>query len=54
MQTIISYKVVWVNQYGDMEEKDCNTEDEALDIQSSIPDSFVYKIAILGSIERIH
>lgn len=54
MKTIISYKVVWVNQFGDLEEKDCSTEDEALAIQATINDSFVYKIAILGSIERIH
>ncbi len=53
MNTITSYKVVWVTQYGDLMEKDFNDLTEARDFSSSVSDSILYKIQMLGSIERI-
>lgn len=53
MNTIITYKVVYVDSFGDITEQDFDTEAEARTFSSSINDSIIYKVAILGSIERL-
>ena len=53
MQTITSYKVVYFNQYGDMLEKDFNDENAARHFSAEINDSILYKVQIIGSVERI-
>lgn len=53
MQTITSYKVVYFDQYGDIMEKDFNDENAARNFAAENTDSILYKVQILGSIERI-
>lgn len=53
MQTITTYKVVYFNQYGDMMEKDFNDENAARNFAAETDNSTLYKVQILGSIERI-
>lgn len=53
MNTITSYKVVWISQYGDLMERDFNDLTEARNFSSTVNDSILYKIQMLGSIERI-
>ena len=53
MRIIISYKVVYVDSYGDVKDIDFTDETEARDFASSVNASEIFKIQILGSIERI-
>lgn len=53
MQTLTSYKVVYFDQYGDMMEKDFNDENAARNFAAENIDSILYRVQILGSIERI-
>lgn len=53
MNTITTYKVVYVDTYGDIQEYDTPSETEARQIATSFPDSFIYRVRILGEIERI-
>lgn len=53
MQTITTYKVVYVNQYGDIMEQDFDDENAARNFAAENIDSILYKVQILGSIERI-
>lgn len=53
MQTLTSYKVVYFNQYGDVMEKDFTNENAARNFAAEIINSILYKVQIIGSIERI-
>ena len=53
MNTITSYKIVWIDSYGDLQEKDYDDLTEAQNFATSVNDSILYKVQILGSIERI-
>ncbi len=53
MQTITTYKVVYFNQYGDMLEKEFNDETAARHFAAENINSILYKVQVLGSIERI-
>ena len=56
MNTITTYKVVYVDSYGDygdIQEYDTQSETEARRIAERFPDSILYRIRILGEIERI-
>lgn len=53
MNTITTYKVVWVTSAGDLAERDFDDLTEARNFSSSVSDSILYKIQLLGSIERI-
>lgn len=53
MKTMTTYKVVWIDLYGDLQEKDFDDITQARDFSSSVNDSILYEIKMLGSIERI-
>lgn len=53
MQTMTTYKVVWVTSAGDLAERDFDDLGEARNFSSSVSNSILYKIQMLGSIERI-
>ena len=53
MKTITSYKVIYVDDYGMIVEEDTDTEAEAREISINHNNSLIYKIQIIGSIERI-
>lgn len=53
MQTITTYKVVYVDDYGDIQEIDFETENNARRFASVTDNSILYKVQILGSIERL-
>lgn len=53
MQTIILYKVVYFDIYNDLQERDFATITEARAFSASYPDSKIYKVAILGTIEEL-
>ena len=53
MNTIVSYKVVYVDAYGDIQEYDYSTENEARAMAATQNNSIIYKVAILGQIERL-
>lgn len=53
MQTITSYKVVYVDSYGDLKDIDFTDETEARNFASSVNASEIFKVQMLGSIERI-
>ena len=53
MNTITSYKVVYIDSYGDLKEMDFETESEARSFASVTNDSILYKVQILGSIVRL-
>ena len=53
MNTITTYKVVYVGDYGDIQEYDTDSETEARRIADRIPNSILYRVRILGEIERI-
>lgn len=53
MRIIITYKVVYVDSYGDIKDIDFTDETEARNFASSVNTSEIFKVQILGSIERI-
>lgn len=53
MQTIILYKVVYVNEYGDVEERNYQNESDARNFARSKQNSQLFKTAILGEITEI-
>ena len=53
MNTVTSYKIVWIDTTGDLQEKDFDDLTAARDFASSVTDSILYRVQILGSIERI-
>ena len=53
MNTLVTYKVVWVDTYGTLQEIDFDDETTARNFATSTTDSILYKIQILGSIERL-
>ena len=53
MQTMTTYKVVWVTPEGDLAERDFDDLGEARIFSSGVSASILYKIQMLGSIERI-
>lgn len=53
MRTIISYKVVWVNEFGDVEECDFQNENQARNFARNKQNSQLFKTAILGEITEI-
>ena len=53
MKTMTTYKVVWITSAGDLAERDFDDLGEARNFSSNISDSILYKIQMLGSIERI-
>lgn len=53
MRTITLYKVVWVNELGDIEERNYQNESEARDFARNKQNSQLFKTAILGEITEI-
>lgn len=53
MNTITSYKVVYIDAYGDLQEYDYGTEEEARRMAATQSDSIIYRVRILGEIERL-
>ena len=53
MQTMITYKVAWVDSFGAIQEIDFDTEQDARDYATSVTNPVIYKIAMLGQIERL-
>ena len=53
MNTLVTYKVVWVDDFGAIQEIDFDDEQSARDLATSTQNSILYKIQILGSIERL-
>ncbi len=53
MNTITLYKVVFINEYGDIEDYDFSEEREARTFAQSKNDAIIYRYRILGSIEKI-
>jgi len=53
MKTIISYKVVYVDRYGDIQEYDTESLAEARQLATTVQNALIYKIEIIGSIERV-
>ena len=53
MRTITTYKVVYVDSYGDIKDIDFTDETEARNFAFSVNASEIFKVQMLGSIERI-
>ena len=53
MRIIITYKVVYVDSYGDLKDIEFTDETEARDFANSVNTSEIFKVQILGTIERI-
>lgn len=53
MNTIITYKVVFINPYGDLEEREFSDVQGAQDFAQTVSGSHIYKVTILGSIEEV-
>lgn len=55
MNTITSYKLVFMDQYGDLHDRDFNSESEARTFASnnSITNFELYEVKILGSITKL-
>ena len=53
MNTIVTYKVVYVDNYGEVVEMDFSSLTEAQNIQSQTPDSKLYEVQMVGSIKEI-
>ena len=53
MQTIIIYKVVYVNEFGDIEERNYQNEIDARNFARNKQNSQLFKTAILGEITEI-
>ena len=54
MQTIILYKVVWVDDYGDINERDFSTLEDARKLYNTVQDAHVYEYRILGQIKEVN
>ena len=53
MQTIIMYKVVWVNELGEIEERNYQNESDARNFARSKQNSQLFETAILGQIKEL-
>ena len=54
MNTRYLYKIVYIDNYGDLCEQDFETEVEARNHAANIPYyTVIFKVGIIGSIERI-
>ena len=53
MKTIITYKVVFINSYGDLEEREFSDVQGAQDFAQTVSGSHVYKVTVLGSVEEV-
>lgn len=53
MNTIITYKVVFVNSFGDLEEKEFSDLQGAQDFAQTVSNPHIFKVTILGSIEEV-
>lgn len=53
MHTIITYKVVFVNGFGDLEEKEFSDLQGAQDFALTVSNPHIFKVTILGSIEEV-
>lgn len=53
MQTIILYKVVWFDEYGDINEKDFSTLNEATILYNQLQDAHIYEYRMLGQIKEV-
>ena len=54
MQTIILYKVVWIDEYGDVNEKDFSTLHDATLLYNRLQDAHVYEYRMLGQIKEVN
>ena len=54
MQTIILYKVVWVDAYGDINEQDFSNLQSAINFTNHVQDAHLYEYKILGQIKEIN
>lgn len=53
MNTITSYKVVFVNSFGDLEEKDFSDLQGAHDFAQTVSNPKIYKVQLIGYIEEV-
>lgn len=53
MQTIVIYKVCFVDEYGDIQERDFQDEVSARNYAQTKTNSQLFKTAILGQIEEL-
>lgn len=53
MKTITSYKVVYINSFGDLEEKDFSDLQGAQDFAQTVSNPKVYKVQLLGSMIEV-
>jgi hypothetical protein len=53
MQTIILYKVVWVDGYGDVNEKDFPDLTSATQFYHQVQNAQVYEYRILGQMKEV-
>ena len=53
MQTIVLYKVVFINEIGEVDERDFQDETSARNYAQTKPDSHLFKYAILGQITEL-
>ena len=53
MNTITSYKVVFVNSFGDLEEKDFSDLQGARDFALTASNPKIYKVQVIGYIEEV-
>lgn len=53
MQTIILYKVVWVDNYGNVNEKDFQDLGTATRFYHQVQNAQVYEYRILGQIKEV-
>lgn len=54
MRTIILYKVVWIDEYGDVNEKDFSTLHDATLLYNQLQDAHVYEYRMLGQIKEVN
>ena len=53
MNTIILYKVVWVNSFGIPDERDFDNETDARNFSTTVSDPQIFRYEIIGSITRL-
>ena len=55
MKTIITYKIVFIDEFGDIQDRDFNSESEArtFAVNNNITDFEIYEVKILGSITKL-
>lgn len=53
MHTIILYKVVWVNEFGDVDERDFPDLNTATVFYNQVQNAHVYEYRILGQIKEV-